>query len=62
MSEVWTRDAGKCTVCGSMDDLEFDHVLPFSKGGSSPTENLRILCQKCNRQRGATLLSGLPGT
>ncbi|MGQ0657552.1 MAG: HNH endonuclease [Chromatiales bacterium] len=55
MSEVWTRDGGKCVDCGSIEDLEFDHVIPFSKGGSSTTDNLRILCRVCNRKRGATL-------
>ena len=55
MSAVWTRDGGKCVECGLIDDLEFDHVIPFSKGGSSTTENLRILCRVCNRKRGASL-------
>lgn len=55
MSEVWTRDAGKCVECGSMENLEFDHVIPLSKGGSSTAENLRILCRACNRKRGASL-------
>lgn len=55
MSEVWTRDAGKCVDCSSIEDLEFDHIIPFSKGGSSTTDNLRILCRSCNRKRGATL-------
>jgi len=55
MSEVWLRDAGKCVQCGSQDDLEFDHIIPFSKGGSSTPENLRILCGACNRSRGARI-------
>lgn len=55
MSAVWSRDGGKCVECGSIDDLEFDHVIPFSKGGSSTAENLRILCRVCNRKRGASL-------
>ena len=52
MQEVWIRDGGKCIECGSMDDIEFDHMIPFSKGGSSTPDNLRILCRKCNRSRG----------
>ena len=52
MQEVWIRDGGKCIECGSMDDIEFDHMIPFSKGGSCTPDNLRILCRKCNRSRG----------
>jgi hypothetical protein len=55
MSAVWSRDQGKCVACGSKEDLEFDHVIPFSKGGSSEAANLRLLCLKCNRSRGARI-------
>ena len=55
MSEVWLRDQGKCAQCESTEDLEFDHIIPHSKGGSSTTKNLRILCQVCNRTRGARI-------
>jgi hypothetical protein len=47
--EVWQRDAGKCALCGSDKNLHFDHILPFSRGGTSLTaENIRVLCAKCN--------------
>jgi hypothetical protein len=52
MSAVWARDEGMCVECGSTDDLQFDHMVPYSKGGSSTVENLRILCQPCNSSRG----------
>ncbi|MFL6351650.1 MAG: HNH endonuclease [Bryobacteraceae bacterium] len=35
------------------EDVEFDHVIPFSKGGSSDESNVRLLCKTCNRKRGA---------
>lgn len=47
--EVWRRDGGKCAKCGSDCDLHFDHILPFSKGGtSSNAANIQLLCQGCN--------------
>lgn len=50
--EVWKRDAGKCTLCGATDELHFDHILPFSKGGTSVTaENVQLLCARHNLQK-----------
>ncbi|MFZ0452734.1 MAG: hypothetical protein WCE54_04390 [Ignavibacteriaceae bacterium] len=30
--EVWARDKGRCVLCGSTENLHYDHDLPFSKG------------------------------
>ena len=50
--EVWTRDKGKCVKCGSSKNLHFDHILPFSKGGTSETaENVQLLCAKHNLEK-----------
>ena len=50
--EVWKRDGGKCTRCGSEEDLHFDHIIPWSKGGSSSTpENVQLLCGTHNLQK-----------
>ena len=53
--EVWRRDQGRCVRCGSQQRLEFDHVIPLSKGGSSTARNIQLLCEPCNRTKGATL-------
>ncbi len=49
--EVWRRDGGKCVRCGSQKNLEFDHIIPFSKSGSSTARNIQLLCQDCNRHK-----------
>lgn len=49
---VWERDKGCCVLCGSSDELHFDHDLPYSKGGTSITSsNVRILCARHNLQK-----------
>jgi len=46
---VWQRDGGRCVICGAEDELHFDHIVPFSKGGTSLTaENVQLLCARHN--------------
>lgn len=53
---VWKRDGGKCAICGAVDELHFDHILPFSKGGTSLTaENVQLLCARHNLQKSAKI-------
>ena len=48
---VWNRDGGKCCYCGSKSDLEFDHIIPISKGGATTFRNLQLLCKACNLKK-----------
>lgn len=49
---VWKRDKGKCVLCGSSENLHFDHLIPFSQGGSSlVADNIQLLCAKHNLQK-----------
>lgn len=50
--EVWKRDGGKCVICGAVDELHFDHVVPYARGGTSlVAENVQLLCARHNLQK-----------
>jgi hypothetical protein len=44
--EVWKRDQGRCAYpsCGATSGLHFDHIIPYSKGGSSKTRRTSKYC------------------
>lgn len=52
---VWARYNGKCAICGNNENIEYDHIIPFSKGGSNTARNIQILCQDCNRSKGNSI-------
>lgn len=52
---VWRRDDGKCVQCGSQERLEYDHIIPVIKGGSSTERNIQLLCEGCNRKKSARI-------
>jgi hypothetical protein len=51
--EVWRRDGGACVDCGSRERLEYDHIVPVSKGGANTARNIELRCETCNRRKAA---------
>lgn len=52
--EAYERQEGICIHCGEhfeLDDMEADHITPWSKGGKTVSENCQMLCQQCNRKK-----------
>ena len=54
--EIQKRDGAQCsfvapdgTRCQEKCYLQYDHIVPFSLGGETTAENLRLLCSKHNR-------------
>lgn len=51
---VLKRENQICQMCSRAvkdEEIEFDHIIPWSKGGSSDESNIRLLCSACNRKR-----------
>lgn len=54
-AEVWQRDGGACVQCQAAEYLEFDHVIPHSRGGATSVNNLQLLCRRRNQEKGARI-------
>lgn len=51
---AYSRQNGICPVCGQhfeYDEMEGDHILPWSKGGKTTGENCQMLCKPCNSKK-----------
>ena len=51
---VYTQQGGICACCGKKykyEEMEGDHIKPWSKGGKTEIENLQMLCRDCNRRK-----------
>ena len=45
---------GICPICGQyfeFEEMEGDHVKPWSKGGQTIPENCQMLCKDCNGKK-----------
>lgn len=47
------RFAGICSYClQASEELERDHIVAFSRGGSDDPNNLTPICRSCNAKKG----------
>lgn len=54
-ANIYARDNYTCQYCKEScktDDLTFDHVVPFSRGGLRTWDNIVTCCIDCNRKKG----------
>lgn len=58
-ANVYARDGYKCQYCGHKkppSQLNYDHVIPRSKGGPTNWENIVTSCIDCNLKKGSKTL------
>jgi hypothetical protein len=49
---AFERQKGKCVKCAKVfteDQMEADHIKPWSQGGKTVPDNCQMLCKACNR-------------
>jgi HNH endonuclease len=61
-NEILIRDNYICHICGHVvipSDVQFDHVVPLSRGGTHTYDNIKVSHSLCNRKKGNKLMSEL---
>lgn len=55
--EAYERQKGICPKCTppnnhyKIEEMQGDHIIPWSKGGKTIADNCQMLCSKCNREK-----------
>ena len=52
--KAYEKQKGICPICGQhfeLEEMQGDHIVPWSKGGRTIDENLQMLYQKCNNDK-----------
>lgn len=62
---ILERDGFRCRYCGrgsATVELQMDHIVPVSKGGSNDDDNLLTACKDCNYGKATRLLDSRPAS
>lgn len=54
--EAYEKQNGKCAKCNKhfeINEMQGDHIIPWSKGGKTISSNCQMLCNNCNRTKSA---------
>jgi 5-methylcytosine-specific restriction endonuclease McrA len=52
---AYEKQNGICPICKEhfeINEMEGDHITPWSEGGKTQSDNLQMLCKNCNRRKG----------
>lgn len=52
--KAYEKQNGICAICGkhfALEEMEADHITPWSQGGHTTQENCQMLCRDCNRRK-----------
>jgi hypothetical protein len=52
---AYEKQKGVCPECNEhfeIQEMEGDHITPWSEGGKTQPDNLQMLCKNCNRRKG----------
>ena len=53
--QAYKKQGHKCKHCGKefkFEEMQGDHIIPWSLGGHTTIDNLQMLCRKCNNDKG----------
>ena len=62
---MYERQNGICPHCGErfeIEQMEGDHIIPWSAGGKTREDNGQMLCRNCNRQKSNIAIHRKPHT
>lgn len=53
-NKLWKSSKGKCSYCGAKlikAAAEYDHIIPWARGGLTDVTNGAVSCLTCNRKK-----------